>query len=194
MDIHNCLITTFFWNDKVISSDDYEHTLQVWHVFECQIFKDYLHLYFICNVLYLSDLFESFRDKCVDDIQLNPAHYFSRLHFHLRCFFALLRHSVRTSNWSKSILFLEKGIQGHLLMVAKRYSKASNPHILGYHSSRLMVYILDLDSNNLHGKVIQDYLPYGSFCWMNKDKLMVERIMNFPTEGYEVYFVECMLD
>ena len=48
-------------------------------------------------------------------------------------------------------------------MVAKRYSKANNPHVSGYDSSRPTVYIIDLDSNNLYGKAMQDYLPYGGF-------------------------------
>ena len=187
----------FFWNDlddKEIMSDDYEHALQVWHVFQCQTFRDYLHLYLLCDVLHLSDIFESFRDKCVDDFQLDPAHYFSRPHF---TFFAFLRHSgiqLELLTDVNQYFFLEKGIRGGLSMVAKRYSKANNPHVLGYDSSRPTVYIIDLDSNNLYGKAMQDYLPYGGFQWMNQEELMLENNMNIPTEGHEGCFVECTLD
>ena len=153
----------FFGNDlddKEITSNDYEHVLQVWCVFQCQTFRDYLHLYLLCDVLHLSDVFESFRDKCVDDFQLDSAHYFSRPHF---SYDAFLHHwcSVRTD--INPYFFLEKGIRGGLSMVAKRYFKANNPHVLGYDSSRPTVYIIDLDSHNLYGKAMQDYLPYGGF-------------------------------
>ena len=79
-------------------------------------------------------------------------------------------------------------------MVAKRYSKANNPHVLGYDSSKPTVYILDLDSNNLYRKATQDYLPYGGFQWMNQEELMLENRMNIPAEGHERCFVEGTLD
>ena len=125
----------FFQNDlddKEITSDDYEHVLQVWHMFQCQMFKDYLHLYLLCNVLHLSDVFESFRDKCVDDIQLDLAHYCSGSHF---TYYAFLHHSGIQLELLTDFL-LEKGIRGGLSMVAKRYCKANNPHVSGYDSSR----------------------------------------------------------
>ena len=187
----------FFRNDlddKDIASDDYEHALQVWHVFKCQTFKDYLHLYLLCDVLHLSDVFESFRDKCVDDFQLDPAHYFSGPHFTYDAFLRYSGIQLELLTDVNQYFFLEKGIRGGLSMVAKRYSKANNPHVSGYDSSRPTVYILDLDSNNLYGKAMQDYLPYGGFRWMNKDELMLENIMNIPAEGQEGCFVECTLD
>ena len=156
----------FFWNDlddKEIMSDDYKHVLQVWHVFQCQTFRDYLHLYLLCDILHLSDIFESFRDKCVDDFQLDLAHYFSGPHFTYDAFLCHSGIQLELLTDINQYFFLEKGIRGGLSMVAKRYSKANNPHVSGYDSSRPTVYIIDLDSNNLYGKAMQDYLPYGGF-------------------------------
>ena len=152
----------FFRNDlddKEIMSDDYKHALQVWHVFQCQTFKDYLHLYLLCDVLHLSDVFESFRDKCVDDFQLDPAHYFSGPHFTYDAFLCHSGIQLELLPDVNQYFFLEKGIRGGLSMVAKRYSKANNPLVSSYDSSRPTVYILDLDSNNLYRKTMQDYLP-----------------------------------
>ena len=64
-----------------ISSSDYEHAQTVWDVFKCETFKDYLHVYLLCDVLHLADVFEAFRDKCLADYRLDPAHYFSSPHF-----------------------------------------------------------------------------------------------------------------
>ena len=153
-----------------------------------------MHLYLLCDVLHLSDIFESFRDQCVDYFQLDPAHYFSGPHF---TYDAFLRHSgiqLELLTDVNQYFFLEKGIRGGLSMVAKRYSKANNPHVLGYDSSRPAVYIIDLDSNNLYGKAMQDYLPYGGFRWMNQEELTLENIMNIPAEGHEGCFVDCTLD
>lgn len=187
----------FFKNDldgKEISTDDYAHALRVWHNFECQTFRDYLHVYLLCDVLHLSDVFESFRDNCVNDFCLDPAHYLSSPHF---TYDAFLRYSNAKLDLLTDInqyFFLEKGIRGGLSMVAKRYSKANNPSISGYDSSRSPVYILDLDSNNLYGKAMQDFLPFGGFRWMNQSELTKDYIMNLSPTGEEGCFVECTLD
>ena len=187
----------FFRNDlddKEIASDDYQHALQVWRVAKCQTFKDYLHLYLLCDVLHLSDVFESFRDKCVDDFQLDPAHYFSGPHFTYDAFLRCSGVRLELLTDVNQYFFLQKGIRGGLSMVAKRYSKANNPHVSGYDSAHLSVYIIDLNSNNLYGKAMQDFLPYGGFRWMDKEELTLDRMMSIPPEGAEGCFIECTLD
>ena len=80
------------------------------------------------------------------------------------------------------------------MMVAKRYSKANNPNISEYDSSKPPVYILDLDANNLFGKAMQDFLPYAAFRWMNQKELTQEYIMGLSAIGEEGCFVECTFD
>ena len=79
-------------------------------------------------------------------------------------------------------------------MVTKRYVKANHPKILGYDSSKPAVHILDLDVNNLYGKVMQDYLPYGGFRWMMGCELTEEQIMKIAPDTDEGCFVDCTLD
>ena len=47
--------------------------------------------------------------------------------------------------------------------VSKRYSKANDEFCLDYDESKEKVYIKYLDMNNLYGKAISEYLPYGGF-------------------------------
>ena len=79
-------------------------------------------------------------------------------------------------------------------MVAKRYATANRPDIPGYDLSRPAVYILDLDANNLYGKAMQDYLPYGGFRWMVGEEMTEEQIMKIAPDADEGCFVECTLD
>ena len=90
--------------------------------------------------------------------------------------------------------FLERGIQGGLSMVAKRYAKANHSNILGYDSSKPTVHILDLHANNLYGKAMQEYLPYRGFRWMEGYELTEEQIMKIAPDTDEGCFVECTLD
>ena len=55
-------------------------------------------------------------------------------------------------------------------MVPNRYAKANHPNNPAYDSSLPHTFILDWDSNNLYGKAMQEYLPYGRFRWMTSEK------------------------
>ena len=79
-------------------------------------------------------------------------------------------------------------------MVAMRYAKGYQPKIPGYDSSKPLVHILDLDANNLYGKVMQDYLPSGGFRWMTGCELTEGQIMRIAPDSDEGCFVECTLD
>ena len=186
-----------FTNDldgSVITPEDYSHAQRVWHVFRCQTFRDYLELYLLCDVLQLADVFESFCTKCLADYSLDPTHYFSAPHF---TYDAFLRYSGVKLDLLTDInqyFFLERGIRGGLSMVAKRYAKANHSNIPGYDSSKPTVHILDLDANNLYGKAMQEYLPYGGFRWMEGCELTEEQIMKIAPDADEGCFVECTLD
>ena len=53
-----------------ISDDDYEHAHRVWRAFGCKTLGDYHDLYVETDVLLLADVFESFREMCLDYYEL----------------------------------------------------------------------------------------------------------------------------
>jgi len=67
-------------NQTQCDDADYEHAKRVWEEFGCRTFKDYHNLYLKCDVLQLADVFEGFRDMCLREYQLDPAHYVSAPH------------------------------------------------------------------------------------------------------------------
>ena len=64
-------------NDEGISDEDYAHAKKVWETFEMKNLKDYHNLYNQAGVLLLADIFENFRDICIKNYNLDPAHYYS---------------------------------------------------------------------------------------------------------------------
>ena len=64
-------------NDEDISDEDYAHAQKVWRVFKMENFKDYHNLYNETDVLLLADVFENFRDICIKNYKLDPAHYYT---------------------------------------------------------------------------------------------------------------------
>ena len=56
---------------------EYEHGLNVWDRFEMKIMKDFHSLYLRCDILLLSDVFENFKNRCLENCGLCPSHYLS---------------------------------------------------------------------------------------------------------------------
>ena len=64
-------------NLEDITDKDYEHAQKVWEVFGIKNLGDYHDLYVQSDTLLLADVFENFRDKCIEIHGLDPAHFLS---------------------------------------------------------------------------------------------------------------------
>ena len=64
-------------NGEGITGKDYEHAQTVWKEFNIESMKDYHNLYNLSDVLLLADVFENFRNICMNHYGLDPAWYFS---------------------------------------------------------------------------------------------------------------------
>ena len=64
-------------NLEDISDEDYAHVQKVWDVFEIKHRSEYHDLYVQSDTLLLADVFENFRDMCLEIYELDPAHFLS---------------------------------------------------------------------------------------------------------------------
>ena len=64
-------------NLEDISDEDYIHVQKVCKDFEIKSLGDYYDLYVQDDTLLLRDVFESFRNKCIEIYELDPAHFLS---------------------------------------------------------------------------------------------------------------------
>ena len=60
-----------------IASVDYRHAKRVYKEFKSKILGDYHDLYVQSNILLLADVFENFRNKCIEIYDIDPAHFLS---------------------------------------------------------------------------------------------------------------------
>ena len=64
-------------NLEEISSKDYLHAQKVWDTFEIRNLGEYHDLYVQTDTLLLADVYEKFRDKCIEIYGLDPSYFLS---------------------------------------------------------------------------------------------------------------------
>ena len=64
-------------NKEHVTDEDYAHAQKVWNTFKIENVGEYHDLYIQSYTAFLVDVFESFRDKCIDIYKLEPAHFLS---------------------------------------------------------------------------------------------------------------------
>ena len=60
-------------NDRDISDEDYEHAKRIWREFDMKTMSDYHDLHLKSDDLSLADVFEEFRNVCLENYKLDPA-------------------------------------------------------------------------------------------------------------------------
>ena len=62
-------------NNEHITDEDYAHAQKVWSTFNIKNLGEYHDLYVQSDTLLLADVFENFRDKCIEIYELDPVHF-----------------------------------------------------------------------------------------------------------------------
>ena len=64
-------------NGSGISKDDYEHANRIWEKFNIQNLGQYHDLYLRMDVILLANVFEEFRNTCINHYELDPANFYT---------------------------------------------------------------------------------------------------------------------
>ena len=102
-------------NLKGISDADYEHTQKVWEVFEIKDCGKYHDLYAQSDTLLLADVFENFRNMCLDEYRLDPAHFFTVAGLAWQAYLKKAGEKLELLTNYDMLLMVEKGIRGSIL-------------------------------------------------------------------------------
>ena len=63
-----------------ITDIDYRHAKKVFKEFKMNNLGNYDDLYIQSNTLLLADVFENFRNKCIEIFKLDPAYFYQHQH------------------------------------------------------------------------------------------------------------------
>ena len=156
---------------KGINNDNYKHVLNVWKTFKMKTLKDYHKLYNITDVLLLADVFENFRDLCLKNYGLDPAHYYTAPGLAWDAMLKMTKINLELLSDVDKLLMIEKGIRGGISIISNRYGKANNKYMKDYNKKEASKYLMYVDANNLYGCAMSQKLPVHSFKWMTNKEI-----------------------
>ena len=157
--------------DEHISDKDYEHAQNIWKTFNLKNMGEYHDLYIKTDVLLLADVFENFRETCLEHYKLDPSHYFTSPGLSWDAMLKMTGVTLELMTDIDMFQFIEKGMRGGISYIANRYGEANNKYMKEYDEKAPSKYIMYLDANNLYSWVMSQYLPTGNFKWLSNNKI-----------------------
>ena len=137
-----------------ISETDYAHANNVFKKFNINILGEYHDLYVKSDTLLLADIFENFRQSCLKNYELDPAHFVSLPGLAWQACLKKTNVELELLTDYDMLLMVEEGIRGGICHAIQRYAKANNKYMNDSDRKKKSSYIQYLDANNLYGKAM----------------------------------------
>ena len=177
-------------NMEDIDEIDYRHGNNVFKSVKLENLGDYHDLYVKSDKLLLADVFENFRDMCIKEYELDPAHFVSLPGLAWQACLKKTNIELELLTDYDMLLMVEKGIRGGICHSIHRYAKANNKYMQNYNNNEESSYIQYLDANNLYGWAMSKKLPVNGFKWLDSNKINEDFIKNYNENNDNGYILE----
>ena len=174
-----------------IDDIDYRHGNNVFKRFKLKNLREYHDLYVQSDTLLLADVFENFRNKCLEVYELDPAHFLSLPGLAWQACLKKTNIELELLTNYDMLLMVEEGIRGGICHSIHRYAKANNKYLKNYNKNIESSYIQYLDANNLYGWAMSQKLPVNNFKWVeDASKINEDFIKNYCENSKKGYILE----
>ena len=120
-------------------------------VFEIRNIGKYHDLYVQSDTFLLPDVFENFKNMCLDIYGLDPVLFVSAPRLAWRAWLKKTHVKLELLPDYDMQLMIEKWIRGGICQTPNRYAKANNKYMKNYDKNNESSYVEYLDANNLFG-------------------------------------------
>ena len=145
-------------------------------------------MYVQSDLLLLADVFEKFRNMCLEIYELNPASFLIAPGLAWQAVFKNTKVRLVLLTDINMLLMVEKGIRGGICYAINRYAKANNKYMKYYDKKKESSYLQYWNVNNLHGWAMPQKLPVNNFKWVKDiskfDEIFIKSYNEESEEGY----------
>ena len=139
-------------NMKNITDVDHRHAKRVFKNLNNKNLGDLYHdLYVESDTLLLADVFENFRNKCIEIYELDPAHFLSAPGLAWKACLKKAEVKLELLTNVDMLLMVEKGIRCGISHAIHRYARANNKYMNNYDKNKEPSFVQYLDANHLYG-------------------------------------------
>ena len=139
------------FNLEDITDKDYKHAQKVWNALNIKNPGEYHDLYVQADTLQLADIYEKFRETCIEIYQLDPAHFPSAPGLAWQACLKKTNILLELLTDYDMLLMIEAGIRDGISQAIHKYAKANNKYMKNHNKNVISSYLMYLDANNLYG-------------------------------------------
>ena len=151
-----------------IINDDYQHAQKAWNTLKVHNLGGYHDLYLRTDVILLANVFEAFRDTCLEHYKLDPAHFYTSPGLAWKACLKKTGVKLELLTNPDMLLMFEHGIRGGITQAVHRYAKANNKYMgERFNPQEKSSFLQYLDVNNPYGWAMSQPLPTGGFRWVS---------------------------
>ena len=133
--------------------------------------RDYHNFHLLTDMLLLADVFENFRDVCLQHYGLDPAHNYTFSGFTWQTALKMTDVKFYLLTDIDQHLLIEEGIRRGVAMINHPYARANASAMEKFDASKRNSYIINLDANSLYGWAISQLLPMSNFKWLTDEEI-----------------------
>ena len=123
-------------------------------------------------MILLADVFETFRDLCMTNYELDPAWYYTAPGLTWDAALKMTKVELEMLTDIEVLDMFEEEIRGGISSIMHRQGKANNKYMgEDFNPKELIKYFIYQDANNLYGRTMSMSLPTKGFKWMTEEEL-----------------------
>ena len=183
--------------DSSITEEDYQHAQLVWEKTGCQTLEDYVKLYLILDVSFLSEIYLNWRNVLLQEFKLDCLYFLTLASYAIEAMYYRCKISLDSLYDPNLYHMITRNIRGGFCSVGQRHvianNKDTNPNFdAGTMKSNYLLYV---DFNSLYPTVMSQFkLPMGDFAELSESELIEfqkQDLVQIDTIGDIGYYIYC---